>query len=111
VPTIAAAINAPIAALFTSDDQTAIADVIVTGAALERIRTQGEPALEQLIQHLTTVLRARLAVAADNAATTDRDAARARSRRAEVQRARLDRLNADTTSRRRLRVLPPLEAL
>jgi hypothetical protein len=99
------------AALFTSEDQTAVADVIVTCAALERIRTQGEPALDELVQRLTTDLRARLAAAADNAATTDRDAARAMSRRAEAQRARLDRLNAETASRRRRRGLPALEAL
>lgn len=113
VPDIAAALNMPVAALFTPPGHTAIAEVVITEPALERIRTEGQPALDDLTQRLTAALQANLIAAASRDAAINADATRARSRRASAaaERERLRHLGASNAGRRRdRRRVPELTA-
>jgi transcriptional regulator with XRE-family HTH domain len=114
IPTIASALDASIAALYTPDDTTAIADVIITSAALERVTAQGQPAIDELTARLTNSIAARLTAAASRGvAATNGSTARARSRHASkrAERERLRLLDSSKSRRRRdRRLLPELTA-
>lgn len=101
IPDIARALNTPIAALYCGDGDVALADIILTHTAIDRIRNNGEPELNALTQRITEQLRPRLTNAATLAATTDGGRLKARPRRVHDRSAILRDLDRRKANRRR----------